>query len=102
MKLAPGLMEVVRNPRRALRVKADAARFFERQIMKRASRLGLILIASAIVLAGCRRQGQQETFTLPQPANNGAASASIEKNYYADVVARGAPAGGTLRAAHRR
>lgn len=69
--------------------------------MKRASRLGLILLASAIIFAGCRRQGPQQTFTLPQPANNGAASASIEHNSYADVVARVAPAVVTIRAERR-
>lgn len=69
--------------------------------MKRASGLCLIFVASAVLLAGCRRQQSSETFTLPQPANNGAASASIEHNSYADVVARVAPAVVTIRAEHR-
>ena len=69
--------------------------------MKRASGLCLIFVASAVLLAGCRRQQSGGTFTLPQPANNGAASASIEHNSYADVVARVAPAVVTIRAEHR-
>jgi len=69
--------------------------------MKRASRLCLIVVASAVLFAGCRRQQDGSTFTLPQPANNGAASASIEHNSYADVVAKVAPAVVTIRAEHR-
>src|ERR1700753_3865929 len=69
--------------------------------MKRASRLCLIVVASAVLFAGCRRQQGGATFTLPQPANNGAASASIEHNSYADVVAKVAPAVVTIRAEHR-
>jgi serine protease Do len=69
--------------------------------MKRASGLCLIFVASAVLFAGCRRQQGGGTFTLPQPANNGAASASIEHNSYADVVARVAPAVVTIRAEHR-
>src|ERR1700759_3851904 len=68
--------------------------------MKRASRLCLIVIASAVLLAGCRRQQSGGTFTLPQPASGGA-SASIEHNSYADVVARVAPAVVTIRAERR-
>src|ERR1700748_1356494 len=69
--------------------------------MKRASRLCLIIIASAVLLAGCRRQQSGGTFTLPQPASGGGASASIEHNSYADVVARVAPAVVTIRAERR-
>jgi serine protease Do len=67
--------------------------------MKRASRLCLIIIASAVPLAGCRRQGG--TFTLPQPAANSGAAASIEHNSYADVVSRVAPAVVTIRSERR-
>src|SRR5947209_647115 len=67
--------------------------------MKRASRLVLILVASAVLLAGCRRQGG--TFTLPQPAAGSGAAANIEHNSYADVVARVAPAVVTIRSERR-
>ncbi|PYS82780.1 MAG: protease Do [Acidobacteria bacterium] len=67
--------------------------------MKRASRLGLILLASAVLLAGCRRQGG--TFTLPQPAAGSGAAANVEHNSYADVVARVAPAVVTIRSERR-
>ena len=73
--------------------------------MKRASRLGLVFvafIASAVLLAGCRRQGGGgETFTLPQPASNNGSAANVEHNSYADVVARVAPAVVTIRAERR-
>ena len=67
--------------------------------MKRASRLFLITLASAVLCAGCRRPSG-ETFTLPQPASNGSA-AGVEHNSYADVVARVAPAVVTIRAERR-
>jgi Do/DeqQ family serine protease len=62
--------------------------------------LGLILFASAALLAGCRRQGGG-TFTLPQPAANSGAASNIEHNSYADVVARVAPAVVTIRSERR-
>jgi Do/DeqQ family serine protease len=60
--------------------------------------LFLVILASAALCAGCRRQ-QGGTFTLPQPANNG--SAAVEHNSYADVVAKVAPAVVTIRAERR-
>ena len=72
--------------------------------MKRASRSGLIFVAfvaSAVLLAGCRRQGGGTPFTLPQPANNSGSAANIEHNSYADVVAKVAPAVVTIRAERR-
>ena len=69
--------------------------------MKRASRLGLILLASAALLAGCRRPGGGGTFTLPPPAASGVGAANVEHNSYADVVARVAPAVVTIRAERR-
>jgi serine protease Do len=68
--------------------------------MKRATRLVLILVASAVLLAGCRRQGG-ETFTLPQAAAGSGSAANVEHNSYADVVARVAPAVVTIRAERR-
>src|SRR5919202_1307810 len=72
--------------------------------MKRTSRLGFILVAfvaSAVLLAGCRRQGGGTPFTLPQPANNSGSAANVEHNSYADVVAKVAPAVVTIRAERR-
>ena len=63
--------------------------------MKRTSKYVLLFLAlSAITVTGCRRS---EQFTLPQPAGSGGAPASVEKNSYADVVARVAPAVVTIR-----
>src|SRR4051812_17059277 len=62
--------------------------------MKSAScRAVLFLILAGVALSGCRKR---DAFTLPQPASGGA-SASVEKNSYADVVERVAPAGVTIR-----
>ncbi|HYH86247.1 MAG TPA: DegQ family serine endoprotease [Pyrinomonadaceae bacterium] len=67
--------------------------------MKRASNYVLLILTLALALAGCRRR---EQFTLPQPsASGGAATASIEHNSYADVVARVAPAVVTIRSERR-
>jgi serine protease Do len=66
-------------------------------MMKRASIYVLLILT--LVLAGCRRP---EQFTLPQPSGaGGAATASVEKNSYADVVAHVAPAVVTIRSERR-
>src|SRR5436309_7763936 len=80
-------------------VVSGRVRLFERQIMKRASRLVLILFAFASLVSGCRRQGG--TFTLPQPATGNGASVNVEHNSYADVVSKVAPAVATIRAERR-
>jgi serine protease Do len=62
--------------------------------MKRAScRAILFLLLAAVALSGCRKR---DAFTLPQPTGNGAGVA-VEKNSYADVVERVAPAVVTIR-----
>jgi Do/DeqQ family serine protease len=53
----------------------------------------LFLVLAGVALSGCRRR---DAFTLPQPAGNGAGVA-VEKNSYADVVERVAPAVVTIR-----
>jgi Do/DeqQ family serine protease len=63
--------------------------------MTKASRWVLVLLASTVLLGGCRRR---ESFTLPQPApGSTGGAASIEHNSYADVVGRVAPAVVTIR-----
>jgi serine protease Do len=72
-------------------------------IMKRTFSAFVIVLAFAVVLAGCRRGAQEQAaapserqgnFTLP-PAG---AAPNVEHNSYADVVARVAPAVVTIRA----
>ncbi|HEV2864671.1 MAG TPA: DegQ family serine endoprotease [Pyrinomonadaceae bacterium] len=62
--------------------------------MKQSSRWLLLLLALMIPASACRRG---EPFTLPQPPSGGGATAEVEKNSYADVVGRVAPAVVTIR-----
>lgn len=63
--------------------------------MKRASYKVILLLAlTAVAFTGCRKR---DTFTLPQPSQTSGATANVEHNSYADVVARVAPAVVTIR-----
>jgi serine protease Do len=63
--------------------------------MKAKSRLILLLLAAAALGGACRNR---ETFTLPQPSSTGPAP-DVERNSYADLVSRVAPAVVTIRSA---
>ena len=63
-------------------------------MMKQSGRWLLILVTLTLSASACRRG---EPFTLPQPPSGGGATAEVEKNSYADVVGRVAPAVVTIR-----
>ncbi|HLM56628.1 MAG TPA: DegQ family serine endoprotease [Pyrinomonadaceae bacterium] len=63
--------------------------------MKKQSYRRPLIFAALLLLAPACRRG--EPFTLPQPPSGGGATAEVEKNSYADVVGRVAPAVVTIR-----